>query len=246
MYLCTYDRPQLSQRRAALCSRAFAALEQRNKSRTTTNNTSNNTTSTNTNSGVVSPAVVAQAYAAEQHPAALAGRCTAQEALAELLECLEVSTREGVTRQDFFEFCACVSAAARSDEAFAATVKQCWRLSDSATASAASASGSSATGGSGSGGVQQHSGEELVLLRRHIVVTHSDGRQDVLEVLLPADVAADDTEALKRAAAAAGATDVRFVYPTNRPPEDSDLLLQQPPLPQSPHSATAAARSGPG
>jgi hypothetical protein len=224
-----HTRPQLSQRRAALCNRAFAALEQRNKSTTSTSNTNSSS------SGVVSPAVVAQAYAADQHPAVLNGRCTAQEALAELLECLEVSTREGVTRQDFFEFCSCVSAAARSDEAFAATLKQCWRLSDAPPGANGSTNGRTTD-----------SDEDIVLLRRHIVVTHSDGRQEVLEVLLPADVAADDTEALKRAAAAAGATDVRFVYPTNRQAEDSDLLLQQPPLPQSPHSATAAARSGPG
>jgi hypothetical protein len=236
MHTYMHNRPQLSQRRAALCNRAFAALEQRNKSNSTNNNTSNNTNS----SGVVSPAVVAQAYAAEAHPAVLSGRCTAQEALVELLECLEVSTREGVTRQDFFEFCACVSAAARSDEAFAATLKQCWRLSD------APPGGANGFTNGRANGCTTDSGEEIVLLRRHIVVTHSDGRQEVLEVLLPADVAADDTEALKRAAAAAGATDVRFVYPTNRQTEDSDLLLQQPPLPQSPHSATAAARSGPG
>ena len=121
-----------------------------------------------------------------------------------------------------------------SSAAFAAPSEQhssaacaAWRLGDSMQQQQTAAAAPQRTAADGSSCWQRlhdtaarSSSSSSEYIKRRVVVTHSDGRQDVLEVVVPLE-AADDAELIKTVLTARGERDVRFVYLTDRPPNES-------------------------
>ncbi|KAG5182458.1 hypothetical protein JKP88DRAFT_319141 [Tribonema minus] len=121
-------RPPLPPRRAALAKAAFAAMCAAAAAAAPAASLS----------AAIAPEQAAARFDAAQHPDVACGVRPAHAVLGEMLEALEASAAAGgVTRADFLEYAACVSAAELSDARYERVMRGCWGLGAGDIAAAA-------------------------------------------------------------------------------------------------------------
>lgn len=124
-------------------------------------------------SGVIEPSELLNRFDASRHPAVLAGKMTADEVMREFLDTFDVGgVKDGlVTRQEFENYYANVSASIDDDDYFELMMRNAWHISGGEGWSANSAN-------------------------RRVLVTGADGSQSVQEIRNDLGLRASDREGM--------------------------------------------------
>jgi Ca2+-binding EF-hand superfamily protein len=135
-------------------------------------------------SGEVTLADVSAAYNVSEHPDVKEGRMSPEEALKDFLDAFDSTNKDGiVTRAEFRDYYKDISAGIDHDDYFELMIRNAWHIS----------------GGEGWA-------ENTSNLR--VLVTHSDGSQEVVGLVHDLGIARDDMEAIRKQLEAQGVEDV--------------------------------------
>jgi len=141
-------------------------------------------------SGMVDMKDIEMAYNAKEHPGVLDGSTTEEEVLTEFMsqwDRLEVDGK--VTRAEFIDYYKDVSASVDTDDEFELIIRNAWHIS----------------GGEGAM-------ENTTCIR--VLVVHSDGEQEVVEVKDSIGVRRDDMDEIRSRLEAQGVTDIDRIETT--------------------------------
>jgi len=139
-----------------------------------------------TGEGIVNIEDVQGVYDAQHHPEVQSGRMTEEEALNELLHVFETSEGQAdgnVTWREFLDYYKDLSAGIDNDDYFELMIRNAWHIS-------------------GGQGWAENSSD------RRVLVTHTDGSQEVVEVLNDLGVNYADLNAVKNRLLAQGVRDI--------------------------------------
>lgn len=135
-------------------------------------------------SGEVTIEDVRAAYSAKLHPEVRAGRKTEDEVLREFLSQWDTLEKDGIVQRDeFLDYYKDVSASIDDDDYFELMIRNAWRISGGTGASANTAN-------------------------RRVLVVHSDGAEEVVEIKKELGLDIKNFLAVKRALEAQGVTDI--------------------------------------
>lgn len=135
-------------------------------------------------SGVVTRADILAAYDTSKHPEVLAGKKTRDEVITEFMAQWETDKADGtVTRDEFLDYYKDVSASVDTDDYFELMIRNAWHI----------------TGGEG---VVENTAN------RRVLVVHSDGSEEVVEIKKDLGVRADDVAEIRRRLIAQGVKDI--------------------------------------
>lgn len=141
-------------------------------------------------SGLVTIDDVKLAYNADEHPDVKEGTKSPDEVLKEFMEQWETTEVDGkVTREEFADYYKDVSASIDTDDYFELMMRNAWHI----------------TGGEGA--LENTS-------NRRVLVVHSDGSQEVVEIKNDLGLDADDLPEMRRRLEAQGVTDIDRIEPT--------------------------------
>jgi len=140
------------------------------------------------NSGIVNRADIEKAYDVSQNPDVVTGKKSPDEALTEFMSQWEgTTTTDGIiTREEFLDYYKDVSASVDDDDYFELMIRNAWHIS----------------GGEGAYANTSN---------RRVLVVHSDGSQEVVEIKNDMGIAADDTAAMIEALTSQGVTDIKRI-----------------------------------
>ena len=157
----------MNSRRAALVDKAFDKLDV-------------------SNTGEVTIGDIESLYDASQHPDVLAGTKSAREVLREYMSMWDTHDRDGVvTREEFHDYYADLSACIDTDEYFEAMMRSAWHFDD------------------------DDSEDDYNYC---VVVTHYNGMQDEVQMTQEAGVHRDDVRGIKEYLESQGLTSIKRVW----------------------------------
>lgn len=140
-----------------------------------------------TGDGVVTWEDVKDTYDTSQHPEVMAGRMSPKEALMEFMKVFEEGEADGVINwHEFLSYYKDLSAGIDSDDEFELMIRNAWHISG------------------GSGWCQNTS-------CRRVLVTHSDGSQQVVEIQDDLGISAKDTDKMRRQLEKQGVIDIHKI-----------------------------------
>ena len=138
-------------------------------------------------SGEVTVADIRGAYDCSQHPQVLDGSITEDEALAEVLATYEQGVSDGViTFQEFLEYYRDVSAGVDDDDYFELMIRNAWHIS----------------GGKGNAANTSC---------RRVCVTHSDGSEEICEIMNDLGIGPKDIQKMKKRLIEQGVEDIKKI-----------------------------------
>jgi Ca2+-binding EF-hand superfamily protein len=141
----------------------------------------------NTGDGVCTIEDFQSAYDTSEHPQVKAGNMSADEALLEFMEVFESGKADGIIAWcEFLDYYKDLSAGIDNDDYFELMIRNAWHMS----------------GGEGWCGNTTC---------RRVLVTHSDGSQEVLEIENDLGLRADDVEGMKDRLRAQGVQDIQKI-----------------------------------
>lgn len=135
-------------------------------------------------SGLVERSDIEAAYDLSENPDVISGKCTAEEALTMFMSQWETGEADGkVTREEFLDYYKDVSASVDDDDYFELMIRNAWHIS-------------------GGEGAYENTAN------RRVLVVHSDGSQEVVEIKDDLGLGPEDVEEMKRRLEKQGVKDI--------------------------------------
>ena len=138
-------------------------------------------------SGVVTLSDIKQAYSVKDHPEVKAGKKSEEEALREFMDQWETDSKDGtITREEFLDYYKDVSASVDDDDYFELMIRNAWHIS-------------------GGEGWSENTAN------RRVLVKHSDGTEEVVEIKNDLGVKADDVQEMIKRLELQGVRDIKGI-----------------------------------